>query len=82
MDTARALQSDHPEVLMFRRRCLGDAEALYAKAKALADAGDDAAAVKVGKNGSVRYGAVRCAVWCGLVRCGAFTRFCFEYVGV
>ncbi|CAM9192704.1 unnamed protein product, partial [Pylaiella littoralis] len=47
MDTARALQSDHPEVLMFRRRCLGDAEALYAKAKALADAGDDAAAVKV-----------------------------------
>lgn len=47
MDTARALQSDHPEVVMFGRRCLGDAAGLYAKAKALADAGNDQMAVKV-----------------------------------
>lgn len=47
MDTARALQSDHPEVVMFGRRCLGDAASLYARAKALADTGDDRVAVKV-----------------------------------
>eukprot|EP00752_Nemacystus_decipiens_P002040 g1955.t1 len=47
MDTARALQSDHPEVVMFGRRCLGDAARLYAKAKAFADAGNDPMAVKV-----------------------------------
>lgn len=47
MDTARALQSDHPEVVMFGRRCLGDAAGLYAKAKTFADAGNDEMAVKV-----------------------------------
>ncbi|CAM9963823.1 unnamed protein product, partial [Ectocarpus sp. 13 AM-2016] len=44
---AKTLQSDHPEVVMFGRRCLGNAEGLYAKAKELADAGDDVRAVKV-----------------------------------
>lgn len=57
MDTARALQSDHPEVVMFSRRCLGDAAGLYAKAKALADAGNDQMAVKVCR--------------CALRRCGS-----------
>ncbi|CAB1107980.1 unnamed protein product [Ectocarpus sp. CCAP 1310/34] len=46
---AKTLQSDHPEVVMFGRRCLGNAEGLYAKAKELADAGDDVRAVKVGR---------------------------------
>lgn len=32
---------------MFQRRCLGVAEGLIAKAKALADAGDDKTAVQV-----------------------------------
>ncbi|CAN0475982.1 unnamed protein product, partial [Ectocarpus sp. 12 AP-2014] len=44
---AKTLQSDHPEVVMFGRRCLGNAEGLYARAKELADAGDDVRAVKV-----------------------------------
>lgn len=48
MATARELWPDHPEVLMFQRRCLGAAEELFAKAKAMADAGDDKMAVKVG----------------------------------
>lgn len=47
MDTARALRSDHPEVVMFGRRRLGDAAGLYAKAKAFADAWNDEMAVKV-----------------------------------
>ncbi|CAN0258087.1 unnamed protein product, partial [Hapterophycus canaliculatus] len=47
MEIARRLRSDHPEVVMFGRRCLGDAEGLFAKAKAFADAGDDNMAVKV-----------------------------------
>lgn len=47
MDIARNLRSDHPEVVMFGRRCLGDAESLFTKAKAFADAGDDSMAVKV-----------------------------------
>lgn len=47
---AKTLQSDHPEVVMFGRRCLGNAEGLYAKAKELADAGDDVRAVKVGRD--------------------------------
>lgn len=47
METAKGLWADHPEVLMYQRRCLGDAEGLYAKAKALADAGDDREALKV-----------------------------------
>lgn len=47
MATARSLWPHHPEVLMFQRRCLGVAEGLIAKAKALADAGDDKTAVQV-----------------------------------
>lgn len=47
METARALCPNHPEVLMFRSRCLGDAQGLYAKANELAEAGDDRKAIKV-----------------------------------
>lgn len=61
MDIARGLRSDHPEVVMYSRRCLGDAEGLLAKAKAFADAGDDSMAVKVwcrgGCEGKTRGGA-------------------------
>lgn len=47
METAKGLWADHPEVIMYQRRCLGDAESLYAKAKALTDAGDDKTALAV-----------------------------------
>lgn len=47
METARVLRPEHPEVQMFRRRCLGDAQGLYAKANELAEAGDDRKALKV-----------------------------------
>lgn len=51
MDKAAKLCADHPEVLMFRRRCFGDAEVLYSKAKALAKAGKDQMAIKARKSG-------------------------------
>lgn len=49
MSTAKALRSDHPEVVMFGRRCLGESAGLYVKAKAFADAGNDEMAIKVRK---------------------------------
>lgn len=47
MSKARELCPDHPEVVIYHKRCLGAAEELFAKATATADAGDDRAAVKV-----------------------------------
>lgn len=47
METARLLWPEHPEVQMFRRRCLGDAQALHSKANGLAEAGDDRKAIQV-----------------------------------
>jgi len=46
MSTAKALRSDHPEVVMFGRRCLGESAGLYVKAKAFEDAGNDQMAIK------------------------------------
>lgn len=54
MDTARTLQSDHPEVTMYGRRCLGDAAGLFDKAKAFAEADNDQMAIKVRKAKSRR----------------------------
>ena len=47
METASVLCLEHPEVQMFRKRCLGDAQSFYAKASELAEAGDDMNAIKV-----------------------------------
>lgn len=47
MAKAQELCHDHPEVLMFQRRCLGAAENTFAKARARVDAGDDQMALKV-----------------------------------
>ncbi|CAM9154920.1 unnamed protein product, partial [Sphacelaria rigidula] len=47
MSKARELCPDHPEVVIYHKRCLGAAEELFAKATATADAGDDRAAVKL-----------------------------------
>lgn len=55
MEIARTLREGHPEVLMFQRRCLGDAETLYTKAKELIGAGDDGRAVKVRSSRFVSY---------------------------